>query len=422
LIKILKFITGLGFTIVFTVSTFSPKAWGAELESSLGLGNALRATLSNHPAVKGKQAEVNAQSFVIDSAKAARYPTLSLQANTLDDEFAQSSVRLQQPIFSFGKINTAIEQARSGFKVELLDLQQVQRQLLEDTAAAYALVEGINRREQVAIESINQHEELFDRIVRRKAGQLATEADVQLANSRLIQARTTQIKTTGELQIALSELRALTQVNVDSNVPVDLSLIDLPSRLQVERLALEHSADVLLKRERVKVAKLDIKLAKVASRPTLSFRVEHSFSDSLVNVEQTRTGLVFESSFDGLGFHSRARTKGAMAKWEAAQYDLDATMSEVRLRANILMENRQVQENLIQAQGASVVALTSTLESFIRQYEVGLKSWVEVLNTQRELTGLRMQLSQMETEHLVLSLRVAALIGNLDEQAGINTL
>lgn len=420
--KTFKLTVGRAFYVLLISGVFTPNAWGAALESSAGLGNALRATLSNHPAVKGKQAEVDAQNYIVDSARAARYPTLSLQANTLDDEFTQSIVRLQQPLLTFGKINIAIEQAQLGFNAELLSLQQVQRQLIEDTAVAYALVEGINRRELVAIENIAQHEELFDSIVRREAGQLATEADVQMANSRLIQAKTTQLKTAGELQIALSELRALTQINVASNEPVNRSLLDLPTQVQVESLAFAHSADILLKRERLNVAQLGIEEEKVASRATLSFRVEHSFSNSLLNVDETRAGLVFESSFDGLGFRSRGRVKSAVAKSDAAQYDLDATMNEVKRRANILMLNRQVQENLMKAQSEAVASLTSTLESFVRQYENGLKSWVEVLNTQGELTGLRLQLAEIQTEHLVLSLRVAALIGKLDEQAGMAAL
>jgi outer membrane protein TolC len=39
-----------------------------------------------------------------------------------------------------------------------------------------------------------------------------------------------------------------------------------------------------------------------------------------------------------------------------------------------------------------------------------------VLNTQRELTQQRLQLSQIQNNWLILSLRVATMIGNLDQQ------
>ena len=68
----------------------------------------------------------------------------------------------------------------------------------------------------------------------------------------------------------------------------------------------------------------------------------------------------------------------------------------------------------------TVDAMQETLESFLRQYEIGRKTWLEVLNTQRELTTLQLQAVQTENDWLILSLRVKSLIGGLDEQAGIN--
>ncbi|HAZ95346.1 MAG TPA: transporter, partial [Porticoccaceae bacterium] len=59
-----------------------------------------------------------------------RYPTLSLQANNLNDELNQGSVRLQQPLWTFGKINNAIQRAEANYTAEQWALLQVQRQLI----------------------------------------------------------------------------------------------------------------------------------------------------------------------------------------------------------------------------------------------------------------------------------------------------
>jgi adhesin transport system outer membrane protein len=83
------------------------------------------------------------------------------------------------------------------------------------------------------------------------------------------------------------------------------------------------------------------------------------------------------------------------------------------------MANRRVQNNLKYSQGLTVEALEATMASFLRQYETGRKSWVEVLNTQRELTQTRLLFSQIKSEWLSLSLKVAAITGSLDEPAGL---
>ena len=85
------------------------------------------------------------------------------------------------------------------------------------------------------------------------------------------------------------------------------------------------------------------------------------------------------------------------------------------------MTNRSVQALLTQAQQESVDALDETLSSYMRQYESGRKTWLEVLNTQRELTEQRIQLTQTQSDWLVTSLRIAAITGMLDSISGIQT-
>ena len=114
-----------------------------------GLTAALQAAINHHPAVKGKQAEVDAQGYNIESSKAGRYPTVSFQGNNLDDDLYQSGVRLQQPLWTFGKIDTAIKQAEAGYSVEQWELRQAQRQLVEETATTYGRIEGIQQQAQV---------------------------------------------------------------------------------------------------------------------------------------------------------------------------------------------------------------------------------------------------------------------------------
>ena len=405
--------------LIFLGSSGLPLMAAEKISSSAvdqGLVFALQATLTYHPAVKGKQAELDAQNYTVDSAKAGRYPTLSLQANNLNDELNQGSVRLQQPLWTFGKINNAIQRAEANYTAEQWALLQVQRQLIEQTAVTYARVQGIKAREQVADENVTQHEQLFQRIQRRQKGLLDTEADVMLARSRLVQARVQRQNIRGELLVALSELQSLTQIFVAADSPVDEQLAELPTVQKVELLALDNSADLQLKRERLKVAELAIKQEKSALKPNLYLQVDHDVGDSQINTQRTRYGINFVANYEGLGFTGRGQVKIAVARSNAARYDVDATLNDVKQRVSMLMLNRKVQQDSLVSQREVVDSIGETLASFMRQYQSGRKTWVEVLNTQRELTQQRLQLSQIHNDWLILSLRVATLIGNLDQQ------
>jgi outer membrane protein, adhesin transport system len=401
-------------------STLSSVAVGQDFDQ--GLVSALRATLNFHPAIKGKQAELDAQNYLLNSARAGRYPSLSLQANNLDDEFNRGSVRLQQPLWTFGKISGAIRQAEAGLSAEQWELLQVQRQLMEETAVTYAKIEGINQRQQVANNNVAEHQALFQRIERRRQGSLATAADVQLAQSRLLQARVQRQTIGGERLVALSELQSLTQVYVITDMPVDPLLAQLPALQEVERVALDNSADLQVKRQRLKVAELQIEAQKAAAKPNIYFQVDHDVGDSQINTERTRYGVNFIASFDGLGLASRGQVKSAVARSNAAKYDLDTSLNEVKRRVTMLMLNRNVQQVAVRSQGQVVDSMSASLASFTRQYQSGLKTWVEVLNTQRELTQQRLLLAQLQNDWLILSLRVATLIGSFDQLAGIQAL
>ena len=409
------------FSLVLGLCPFS--AAHAETEttahSQRGLAATLQAVMQYNPSVKGKQAEINAQGFAVDSAKAGRYPSLSAQANNLAEDGNRGSLRVQQPLWAFGKIDSRIDEAKAEFKAEQWALLQVQRQLIEEASATYAQIEGINQRREIAKQNIAEHEALYQRIERRFNGKLASKADVNLAYSRLVQARTSLQRIQGEWLVALSDLQALTQIVVPSDTPVPSGLAELPALAVVQDLAVENSADMAFKNQRLAVAKQTARREKNSPLPTVYFRVEQDFLDTPTGVDDTRVGLAIESSLEGLGFAALGRARGASARQDAARQDLSQTRVETKRRIKSLMLNRQVQNNLVSSQTEALAAVESTMESFLRQYKSGRKTWVEVLNTQRELTSVRLQLAQIKSDWLVLSLRIAAVIGHLDQLAGI---
>lgn len=383
--------------------------------------NALQAVIIHNPALKGQQAALNSYESNIDSAKARRYPTLSAQANNLNNNADQGTLRLNQPLWAFGKIDTAIDEATANYTAEQWGLIQTQRELISDTAKIYAKIQGIKLRITVAKQNITEHENLHGRIFRRQQGQLASDADTRLAYSRLLQARSRLQRILGEELVAQAELLALTQIRVSTEGAIDDSLLGLPERSMVNKLVMKNDANVRYKREQLKVVRLNLKQEKVASLPTISFRVEYDFFDNDIDVDQTRAGLVFEGNMEGLGLVSAGRVNAAAARLNAADEEVKSALNDIRRQINVLMINRGVQYDLMRSQKDIVDEVEATMASFLRQYNSGRKSWVEVLNNQRELTELRLQLVQIASDWQQLSLQLLTLMGTLDDPAGLNT-
>lgn len=391
-------------------------------EGAEGLALALRTALTHNPSIKAGYADLEEKRYAISSAKGSRFPTLSGEAHSDRADFGLGTIAVRQPLWAFGKIDTPIDQAQADFNAQLWGLRLIERGLIEDTAVAYAVISGIRQRAEVAANNVAEHESLHRRIERRYKGKLASRVDVGLSRSRLLQAHSQGERIEGEMLVAFAQLEALTQIPVETEIPVDPRRTVLPPTPEVEGLALENSADLHFQRLMLEVVRFDIKREKIAPLPTLSARFEQSFGDQGNRVPDTRYGLVIEGSVEGLGLVSLGRVRGATARLKAAKHQVDATHNEVRRRVNTLMINRTVQQRLNRSQGAALEAVEATRSSFLRQYENGRKTWLELLNIQREVAALSFDLAQIQNDELILSLRVAAFTGGLDQLAGIEAL
>jgi outer membrane protein, adhesin transport system len=391
----------------------------AEPRVAAGLAAALQATLSQHPAVAGKRAEVAAKGYAVGTARAQRYPTLSAQAGIQDNNTQLGLLRGSQPVWTFGRIDNGIAYAKADLATDQADLLRVQRQLIDQTAVAYAHVLGARQRLQIAGDDVAHLEDLYQRIQRRERGQLASQADVTLARARLSQARTQQARYAGDLTDAQTDLRALTQSPVQADQPVPAVLTQLPDAPALEALAEAQSADMQLKARRVALAQADLARERTADMPTLSLQADRYF-DQPAYGHDVRLILVLEGSLEGLGLVASGRRRAAAARVQAAAEDLSSTRNDLEHQVKTLETDRRLQQTLIDTQGQAVAELDDLLASYQRQYEAGSKSWLDLLNILREWTEQRLELAQANNDWLVYTLRLAALTGRLDSSAGIH--
>lgn len=381
-----------------------------------GLEAALEAALTHHPAIGGKQAELDARAFGGDTARSERYPTLSAQAQQgvgSGDNDSPVNLRVRQPLWAFGRIDNNIAFADAQTEAEQADLLRVRRQLLEQTAVAYARVQGSRRSLEVAAENIDAHRQLHRQIQRRARGELASGADVSLATTRLAQAETRHELLLGELDVALNELQSLTQITVDTTPGVPDALLRLPVPEMLEELALENSAEILHKQRLIAGARAGVAQARTAAMPTLYLQLDQDY-DQPGYGNDSRAGLVLEGSLDGLGFASRGRTRTALAEQNAAEQALLNARNDTTRISQRLIRQRQLQQTLQASLAMSIQELDSLLDSYRRQYETGTKSWQDLLNIQRELADQRLQQVQAQNDWLVYSLQLMTLIGGFD--------
>lgn len=391
------------------------------MAAEMSLPQAIAATLKNNPAVSGKQAEVKAKQYASDAARAQRYPSLSMQAGVQksDTEAVEQQdqkilmFRVRQPLWAFGRIDDGIEFADKDVLADKADFLRVKRELLDKTVSAYVRVLSMQAQVAVAKDNVHRHQQLYDRIKRREQGQLASAAEVGLAQIRLMQARAQAQKMEGDRKLQLNELAAITNFSVEGVKTVADGLLKLPNLPSVESQVLSSSADVRHKKQLIEVAKAKAEQESSSSMPTVYLQ-----ADKYLNQLGYRNGiqysLMVEGNLDGMGFSTKGRVQAANARVTASQQTLEVAQEDLLRQTRNYYQQRQMQAGLVKMYANSVAQVREVIDSYIRQYDAGKKSWIEVLNMQKELTD--QQLAEVQAQHdwLLNTLRLKVLLGQMD--------
>ena len=384
------------------------------------LSTALQAAVRLNPSVKSKIAELKSLGYKLDEAEAGRLPSFSISAQSMynnDDNYGVA--RGQVPIYSFGKINGSIKVAEQGIDVGRLSLLQVQRQLIEDTAAAYNSYWGIKQRINIAQDNVEEHNRFYQLISRRQEGGVASAADVRLALSTLLQAQAQLEQIKGAAAKAQNELQSLTQIAIFADKPIEQALVALPAEQDPIKVAQDIDARVKVRAAELELTKKEANLRKAERMPTLYARYDKYINPKNDYSSDNKVGLVLEGSLDGLGIIGQKRAAAAEAQIAVAEENLEDTRNEIKRRVSNLVTERGIQNNIISSYEHSTEEMEETLKSIIRQFDAGRKSWIDVLNFQRELTDMRHQLVQAKTNWMEVSLRIAAINGRLDSAAEV---
>jgi adhesin transport system outer membrane protein len=387
-----------------------------------GLPVALRMTVTEHPSVKTSLSELISLGFDVESAEARRYPALTVQAQAMSSDQTQVIARLQQPLWVGGRIDGTIKASGARLAVAKAALLQLQRSMIEQTAIAYAALDGARRRLATAERNVSEHERLRDLISRRQVGGITSEADVRLAGARLAQAISQREQVRALVVRSRYDLFALTQHPIEGRVPVPDTLTRRTERGKILSFLESQSAIVLQRQAEVEVARATAELSVSEQMPSFYARLDRDVyaANQYGNVPTaTRIGVAIESTTEGLGLTGWKRVKAADSRVKTAQEVVAAARNDVRRTAQSLMADEEMLERVMKSNELVVKATEDTMESFMRQYDAGRKTWVDVLNTQRELSDSWQGLDQTRTSLLETRLRLMAMLGELDETAGV---
>ena len=380
---------------------------------TLSIRRAVNAALTQNPEVAVALAQEQASTAERESAEWGRYPRLSVDyqtAATSGASGAGTTLRLDQPLWAGGRIDGAIKAASSTELAQQEAARQVRQDISERTASTYiALIESVERQ-QLARQAAQVFDGLAAYVGRRFAAGVASNSDVTLAAVRRMQIQVLQQQLDLETAQVTAQLQSLTLTDITSTVALRVPFLEGFSLEEAERVLVNQSPLVKQRLAQIDAAKAQLTQRSAALWPTVSLRVEEIRYSS---TQDSRANVVMQFVPDA-GLSTFSQMKAAQLQVQAAEDRLKGEQVAARLRARSLKEtylSSRAQTGQIEQQ---LSELESNVESFLRQFEVGRKTWVEVLGIHREFVDARISLSRTREQHDQSALRLMAAAGTLE--------
>ncbi|MBP0047727.1 TolC family outer membrane protein [Marinobacterium sp. AK62] len=369
----------------------------------------------------------------IRQAKAGYYPTLDATlgygyewtdkengAQDVELNRREARLNLNQMIFDGFATSSEVkrQQARAASRASGLK-DQAQRYVLE---ASRAYLE-VQRREQLlelAKESLYNHVKIYDQIKRRSESGMGTLASIQQAEGRLALAEVNMLVADNNLRDAKATyLRVVGEAAPEDLEAFDSSTLMLPETLEqaVEKgLAMQPVA--ALAQYDVEAAMAQRDAAKSRMYPRLDFEVERRWDENIDGTpgdDEDLTAMLRlrYNLFNGGADKARIRqTEYQIGEAQAIQRD---ARRQIRESVELSWNAYEILQRQLEHLERHVISSEDTRNSYQKQFDIGQRSLLDLLDTENEVFSAKNQLAEARIDSEIAKLRILTGTGELLE-------
>lgn len=399
------------------------------------LAESMTSAIDGNPTLGAQRARLNATREALPLAWSDALPQISisgsasrsdrdsdnplLESDANEDWSANAGV--SQLLFGSGRVLASTRAARAQIAGAVADYEFARQTLLLDVTRAYAdVLQGatVLAAREASVANLTR---LYEFARAQFDAGVVTRTDVAQSQARLADARTQLVTAQGLYATATQAYQRLV-----GRPPSDLQqpppAIALPPDLGV---ALEQSVDTspLLISAVAATEEADANVDVAAAQGRMNVTLEAGyglgadFNDDLSEVSNDSVGVrVSVPLFQGGAI--RARTRAQRALRSASNLDLAATQREVQESVTNAWTALATARAAVTSAREGVEAAELAFEGVTLEQETGLRSTVEVLDTEEDLLNARIQLARAQREVIVAERQLLAAVGTLSVPAG----
>lgn len=292
-----------------------------------------------------------------------------------------------------------------------------------DTSESYLEVLRRNRLLSISQDNVSTHQQYRDMVRKRSDGGGGTVADLRQAESRLSTAETTVAQLKGTLADAVASFQRLVGTQPDNLVRPDFDFATLPADAEAAvAQAMQTNPAVLAARSEAKAAEEAAGGAYSTYMPRFDLELSGTAGHDLDGIEDYNNNAsamvvarwnLFRGGADDARKDSlllrRSRAKDVVSRVERNQAE------QVRFAWNAMSSARERVQTL-----RNVVSSNERVrDAYLRQFELGQRSLLDLLDSENELFLSRSDLVTAEYTALFGSYRLMASMGTLPAHLGV---
>ncbi|HWR06639.1 TolC family protein [Sporomusa sp.] len=309
-----------------------------------------------------------------------RYNTPPAETGTSTYEYTtnfDNQIALSLPLYSGGKLENQIKQAKLDLKVAELDVEAAKQQLKLTVVANYLTVLEYRNEVKVNQETVKNYEEhlklvkdKFDLGLVAKTDVLSSQVDLASSQDNLVKAKNNYTNAVAALNNAIG-LPHATEVTLKDEFAYEKYPRTLEECLQY---AVDHRPELVQYEAKIASANYDVDIAKSGRRPTVNLTAEQDWYDShLIGSKNSNWLLKLTTSINVFD------TGLTNANVKQAQHNVDMVLDKAgQQRDTILLNVREYYLSMHEAEkriDSNKVSVDYAEESLMIQkarYEVGI--------------------------------------------------
>jgi outer membrane protein len=391
----------------------------------LTLGEAVEMALRTHPDVRVALEQEEELKGKIKEVRSGAFPQLSLHgyglrlrdpsilnSSSFDDvpeEFRKAlipkpnnmfdfGVKLTQPLYTAGKIGTALDLAKVSLEEKETHTLSVRRQLTFNVFQAFHALLLVEANRDVVLETKRLREEHLQQARSRFENGVATEVDVLRSEVNVANMEPEVIRAENRVRLARSTFNDLIGVDLEypTRIAGTLEFREWQSDEMghYQELALVQRPEIETLRQQLEEARLTLALARAENRLSIDMEGKAGYSvrepKNFFNNDFSRWSISVNFN---LPLYDSGRKAGLMAqasaRYRAAEQMLKKAENDCRLEVKQAYDAMQSEEKAITAAQLSVQQAERVLEMMESNYRFGAATTLEVMDSQNALSVAR---------------------------------